>query len=46
MQNKSQKIVLCLILAISLTSLQAQNTLFVKEKSGAQTPYTLTSIKS
>jgi hypothetical protein len=39
-----QRFVLWLLLGISLTSLQAQNTLFVKENSGVQTPYSLASI--
>ena len=45
MGNIKRNFVLWLILTISLTSLQAQNALFVKEKSGVQTPYSLTSIK-
>jgi hypothetical protein len=40
-----QRFVLWLLLGISLSSLQAQNALFVKENSGVQTPYSLTSIK-
>lgn len=45
MGNRKRNFALWLILGISLTSLQAQNVLFVKEKSGVQTPYTLTNIE-
>lgn len=45
MKNKKRKFVMWIILVISLTSLQAQNTLFIKEKSGVQTPYSLVNVK-
>ena len=45
MQNKKRKFILCLIIGISLTNLHAQNLLFVKEKSGAQTSYSLSNIQ-
>jgi hypothetical protein len=45
MKNKLIIIQVALLFGIGLTSLQAQNTLFLNERSGVQTPYSLTSIK-
>lgn len=45
MQNKKIKLVSALILVFGVISMQAQNTLFVKEKSGTQTSYSLSNIQ-
>ncbi len=45
MQNKKIKLVSVLILVFGVISMQAQNMLFVKEKSGSQTSFSLTNIQ-
>jgi len=45
MRHKKIKLSALLLLGLGLTGLQAQSTLFVKEHSGTQTSYTLSSIR-
>ncbi len=45
MRHKKVKFSVLLLSGIGLTGLQAQSTLYVKEHSGIQTPYTLNSIR-
>ena len=45
MRHKKLKLSAILLLGLGLTGIQAQSTLYVKEHSGIQTPYTLSSIR-